>query len=152
MNTENQCFKVSLKELKLLLANSYVLALKTQNFHWNVEGAYFLMLHDLFEKQYEQLIEAIDDIAERIRTLNAYSPASMAEFLKITTLKESYTPQSYQEMIQLLMDDHQKIVSTLQKSIENLTSSSDQGTLDFLIQRLQAHEKATWILRSHIEK
>lgn len=141
----------TIKNLEILLADYYIVAVKTQNFHWNVEDARFSMLHELFGKQYEEMIEAIDEIAERIRTLGAYAPASMKKFLKLGTLKEeAESPKNSQAMIKILRDDHQKITNRLRHAIENL-ATSDQGTADLLTQHLQAHEKIAWILNSHIE-
>src|SRR3989338_4819327 len=90
-----------LKEiLSGVLADTYLLYLKTQNFHWNVTGSHFSMLHELFEKQYEELAEAVDTLAERIRALNFVTPASFAQFLALATLKEQSAVLDSDQMIQ----------------------------------------------------
>src|ERR1700722_16724899 len=80
--------QISVKELSKLLANTYLLYLKTQNYHWNVENFSFAMLHEFLDKQYKELADAVDEVAERIRMLDRYTPASFKEFLKLTTLHE----------------------------------------------------------------
>jgi len=139
-----------LSHLESMLANTYVIAIKTQNFHWNVRDARFHMLHDLFSQQYNQLAEAIDDIAERIRVLDGYAPASMKAYLKLANLKE-ITSVIYDgnTMLQELKADHLSMIRILRAAIEKISMTKDQGTLDFMIQRLQYHEKVAWILSSH---
>lgn len=143
--------KASIDKLEILLASTYALYLKTQNFHWNVQGQSFAMLHELFGEQYEELAEAIDEIAERIRMLGAKAPGSFEEYSKLSILKSATKSNDSKSMITELLADHSSIIKLLRDSISKIEKGDDQGTLDFCVGRLQAHEKAAWFLQSHIE-
>ncbi len=134
--------------LSEVLADTYVLYLKTQNFHWNVKGPSFPALHLLFEKQYGELAEAVDLIAERIRALGYLAPGSFAEFLKLTALDEGDGELPAQEMIVDLMRDHEKMAQHVRTLIPKAEKAHDQATVDLLSGRSAAHEKAAWMLRS----
>lgn len=140
----------SVEHLKILLANTYLLSLKTQNCHWNVISPNFSMLHEIFGNQYETLSEAIDEIAERIRMLEEKTPATFREFLKLTTLSENEDLKAPEIMVTSLLNDHEKIIAELRVILKELESSDDEGTIDFFIGRLRDHEKTAWILRSHL--
>ena len=140
----------SVEHLQQLLANTYLLALKTQNCHWNVISPNFSMLHELFGSQYDALSEAIDEIAERIRMLEEKTPATFQEFLKLTTLKENEKFMTAEMMLTSLLNDHEQIITELRTILKDLEASDDEGTIDFLIGRLRDHEKTAWILRSHL--
>jgi len=137
--------------LSAFLANTYVLYLKTQNFHWNVTGPLFQTLHKLFEKQYEDLAEAVDTIAERLRALSTKAPGSMRDFLQLTSLKESSGQLTAEEMLAELVHDHKKISQELHGMISQATSTGDEGSADLMIQRLRVHDKAAWMLESHLQ-
>lgn len=136
--------------LSILLADTYVLYTKTQKFHWNVIDERFYQLHKLWEEQYQELAEANDELAERIRMLQAPAPGSLKEFLSLTSLKESTTIPNGNAMLQELMTDHETIIQELHIGIILSTDHGDEGTADLLIQRLRAHEKMAWFLRSHL--
>ena len=140
------------QSLNEVLATTYVLYVKTQNFHWNLEGCHFFFLHKMFEGQYEELAEAIDTIAERIRLFKVKAPGSMKEFLELTLIKESTKPKDSKGMIQELLSDHETLSNLLHKKISEAQKFSDEGTADLYIQRLRAHDKTAWMLRSHLEK
>lgn len=142
--------KQAVEILSLLLANTYVLYLKTQKFHWNVVDQRFYSLHKMFEEQYEQLAEAIDVIAERIRMLEHPTPATMKEFLKLATLKETDNVPDAQQMIRTLVNDHEQIIREIRPKIAELTELHDDGSADMLIGRIREHEKTAWMLRSHL--
>src|SRR5437899_320158 len=95
------------KGLNHFLANNYLLYLKTQNYHWNVESHHFKALHMMFEEQYQELQEAVDEIAERIRALGHRSPGSFAEFVQLSTLHEAAHNPSADEMVKHLLSDHE---------------------------------------------
>lgn len=138
-------------ELTHLLADTYILYLKTQNFHWNVTGPFFPQLHALFEKQYEELAEAVDLIAERIRALGSPAPASFSEFLKLTSLKEGNSKLTAQMMVKSLMKDHETISHHLLIIFTQAEKANDQATIDLLTERMRAHDKTAWTLRSSLE-
>lgn len=142
---------ISVKILNSLLANSYVLAVKLQNFHWNVKDHRFYMLHEFFSDQYKDLIEAIDEIAERIRMLNEYVSATMSSYLKQSSIEEEIVNvSSGDKMLQSLVKDNLLIIDLLRSGIDQVSNTSDQGTLDFLINRLRYHEKILWMITSHL--
>jgi starvation-inducible DNA-binding protein len=150
----NQHLQKIADELTHLLADTYALYLKTQNFHWNVTGPYFPQLHKLFDDQYNELAEAVDVIAERIRALGSYTPASFSEFLKLSSLKEETGSKhiSAEEMIKRLMHDHETISHQLLQIFAKAEKANDQGTIDMLTERMRAHDKTAWMLRSSITK
>ena len=137
-------------DLSVILANTYVIYLKTQNFHWNVVDQRFYFLHKMLEDQYVQLAEANDTIAERIRILDHLSPATMKEFLRLATIKETDNVPSGQQMIRILTNDHEQMVRELRAKIAEFNDLKDDGSADMLIQRLREHEKTAWMLRSHL--
>ena len=137
--------------LSRLLADSYTLYLKTHNFHWNVKGPMFTTLHTLFETQYTELALAVDEIAERIRAVGAVAPGSYAAFARLTGIKESETPPSAVEMVEALAADQDAVVRSASAVLEAAQAAHDEVSADLAIQRMQVHEKAAWMLRSHLE-
>jgi starvation-inducible DNA-binding protein len=141
--------KVS-EELGHFLADTYALYLKTQNFHWNVTGPLFFTLHKMFEEQYQELATAVDEIAERIRSLGGYAPASFSQFMQLTSLKEEKGKLDAESMIDILLKDHEILMQHSMHLIETAQAADDEGTADLLIQRLKVHEKFAWMLRSSL--
>ena len=134
-----------------LLADEHVLYVKTRNFHWNVTGLDFGSLHALFEKQYDELSETIDEIAERIRALGGVAPGSMKEFLKLARLEEQPGDTlAAEKMIAALLSDYETVIRALRADIEVTGEAGDAGTDDFLTGILEAHEKTAWMLRAHL--
>lgn len=142
--------KALCRGLSKFLADSYLLYLKTQNYHWNVTGKMFQALHVLFEEQYKDLAEAVDVIAERIRALGEYAPGSFASFSKMTSIKEEASIPTAEEMIQNLVIGHETVVSTARELMAITDDCEDDVTADLLTQRMQVHEKYAWMLRSMI--
>jgi starvation-inducible DNA-binding protein len=149
--TESQTKTVA-DELTKLLADTYFLYLKTQNFHWNVKSVHFHSLHLMFEGQYEELSDAVDLIAERIRALGQPTPASFKQFSKLTDIKEATEVPSGTQMVAQLLEDHETICRHLRTSLKIVQKANDEGTADLMIARLQAHEKTAWMLRSTSDK
>jgi starvation-inducible DNA-binding protein len=137
--------------LAVLLADTYLLYVKTQNFHWNVIDSRFYSLHQLFQKQYEELAEAIDEIAERIRMLGKQAPGSMQQFQELSNLQETTASHSGDEMMRKLANDHAVIIEFLNTSIATSQELGDEGSADLMIQRLRAHDKQHWMLKSHLK-
>ncbi len=137
--------------LTAMLADSYTLYLKTQNFHWNVSGPMFTTLHTLFEVQYTDLALAVDEIAERVRALNEPVPGSFTEFAKIATVRESVGPVSAKAMIQILVKDQALLARSAERVIAAAETDGDTGSADLATRRLQQHDKNAWMLRSHLE-
>jgi starvation-inducible DNA-binding protein len=135
--------------LSNVLADTFTLYLKTHNFHWNVVGPTFHTLHLMFEEQYNELWLAGDVIAERIRALGCVAPGSYREFSKLTYLRESEEAVlSATEMIAELLRDHETCARTARWALSVAHTAVDAPTEDLLTQRLSAHEKAAWMLRS----
>ena len=134
--------------LSNVLADTFTLYLKTQNFHWNVVGPMFPTLHLMFEEQYNELWLAGDAIAERIRALGCTAPGSYREFSKLTYLREPEAVLSATEMIDELLRDHETCARTVRWALSVACKAVDKPTEDLLTQRLIAHEKAAWMLRS----
>lgn len=139
-----------INDLRHLLANTYVLYTKTQHFHWNVTGELFFMLHAAFEKQYEELAEAVDTLAERLRALNEYAPGTFQQFLELADLKATGNIPSAESMIKELLDDHEHITNQLEKMIKTAEEEEDQATMDMMIERQTHHQKTAWMLRSSL--
>jgi starvation-inducible DNA-binding protein len=137
--------------LAVLLSDTYMLYLKTQNFHWNVTGKMFGTLHALFEKHYLEMSIAIDDIAESIRELGFHAPATFDEFQKRTAIREPVGIPAAQEMILELIIGHEVVIETSRILLEAAQVAGDSATADLSVRRIQAHEKAAWMLRSHLE-
>jgi starvation-inducible DNA-binding protein len=135
--------------LQRLLSDEVLLYLKTRNFHWNVEGPDFSELHKLFETQYEQLDEIMDEVAERIRIIGGYAAGSMVEFQKYTSLQEVAGGACNQvRMEEALLRDHEQLARQLREFAEECGKVNDSGTQDFVTGVMQAHEKMAWMLRS----
>lgn len=137
--------------LSNLLADTYTLYVKTHNFHWNVTGPMFDTLHKLFEAQYTELQSAVDTIAERIRALGYPAPATFAQFLKLSSIKETEGTPRAQDMIRLLLEGQEAVVRTARTILPLAEKADDQPTLDMVTQRMQNHEKNAWMLRSLLE-
>lgn len=134
------------------LADTYILYLKTQNYHWNIVDPRFYSLHKLFEEHYEELAEALDLIAERMRMIDQIAPATMREFLELTELKEGNSGFSGDEMIRDLMNDNILMADKARAAIERATEVGDDGTMDMFTDRLRELEKRAWMLKSHLGK
>lgn len=134
--------------LSNVLADTFTLYLKTHNFHWNVVGPLFPTLHLMFEKQYNELWLASDAIAERIRAIGCSAPGSYREFSMRTYLREPEAVPSATEMIVELLNDHETCARTARRALSVARSAVDAPTEDLMTQRLIAHERAAWMLRS----
>ena len=132
------------------LANSYVLYVKSHGYHWNVRGPYFSTLHALFEAHYTDLALAVDEIAERIRALGKDAPGSMAQFHKLAELKEATGVPSAEDMIRDLAEDHLKMSKASAALIQAAEAEDDAVTADLATARQSFHDKAAWMLRSHL--
>ena len=140
-------------QLAKLLADEYILYTKTRNAHWNVEGPDFHSMHLFFESQYEQLDEIMDSVAERIRMIGHYAPATLKSFLQLTHLGE-LTERSNDSLgfIRELVEDHSTIIEFLRGNITPFANDyQDLGTSDFITGLMEDHEKMAWMLRSHLK-
>jgi starvation-inducible DNA-binding protein len=134
--------------LAKVLADTYTLYLKTHNYHWNVVGPMFNTLHLMFETQYNELALAVDQIAERIRSLGEPAPGSYLEFAELSSIGEDRDKPPAMEMVKRLVEGHEAVARTARSVFPVAEAAADEPTSDLLTQRLQIHEKTAWMLRS----
>jgi len=138
--------------LSKLLADTYTLYLTTHNFHWNVTGPMFNTLHLMFMGQYTELWNAVDPIAERIRSLGHAAPGSYAQFGRLSSIDDvPETPPKALEMVAILVKGHEAVARTARSIFPIADKASDEPTADLLTQRLTVHEQTAWMLRSLLE-
>ena len=140
-------------ELSKILADETVLYIKTKNAHWNIEGADFFDKHKFFETQFGQLDEVIDSVAERIRSIGHYAPATLKSYLGLTHLTEASSEKNDSHgFIKELLEDHESIIIVLREHIKSFTDVlHDAGSSDFVTGLMETHEKMAWFLRAHLE-
>jgi starvation-inducible DNA-binding protein len=141
------------REISKILADETVLYMKTKNAHWNVEGKDFFDKHKFFELQFEQLDEIIDSVAERIRSLGHYAPATLSSYLGLTHLTEQISEKNdSQGFVKELLIDHESIIIILRENINSFANDfHDVGSSDFITSLMETHEKMAWFLRSHLK-
>lgn len=138
-------------QLARLLADEFVLFTKTRNAHWNIVGADFHSMHIFFEEQYQQIEELLDSVAERIRKIGHYAPATLAQFSKLTHLTELMEGKNDStDFIKELLEDHETIIEFLRGNISTFADNfNDAGTSDFITGLMEIHEEMAWMLRAH---
>jgi DNA-binding ferritin-like protein (oxidative damage protectant) len=138
--------------LKKLLADSYTLYLQTHNFHWNVTGPQFRELHLMFEEQYTELADAVDVIAERVRTLGVAAPGTYKAFASLSSIEEVEGVPSSEEMVELLTQGHEKVVKTARQVLKTAQDAGDESTTSLVSDRMRVHEKTAWMLRATLRQ
>ena len=138
-------------QLAKLLADEFVLYTKTRNAHWNIEGPDFHAMHIFFESQYEQLDDIMDSVAERIRKIGHYAPATLNQFLQLTHLTEATANNNTSlGFIKELLEDHESIIEFIRGNINPFANDyKDAGTSDFITGLMETHEGMAWMLRAH---
>ena len=134
--------------LKKLLADSYTLYLQTHNFHWNVTGPQFRDLHLMFEEHYTELATAVDEIAERIRTLDIPAPGTYKAFASLTSIEEVEGVPEATQMVEILTGSHEKVVKTCRAVLAIAQQADDESTAALVGDRMRIHEKTAWMLRA----
>lgn len=134
--------------LKSLLADSYTLYLQTHNFHWNVTGPQFRELHLMFEEHYTELAVAVDDIAERIRTLDVVAPGTYKAFAQLSSIEEVDDIPSAKDMVDILTRGHEQVVRTARIVLKTAQQADDESTAALVSDRMRIHEKTAWMLRA----
>ena len=134
-----------------LLADTWVLYGKTHGFHWNVTGPMFTSLHAMFDTQYNELWDSLDEIAERIRALGLPAPFGDSTLTKLASIEEASSIPLAMDMVKQLMSDHEAVARTARSVFEIADAANDQPSADLLTQRLQVHEKTAWMLRSVLQ-
>ena len=145
--------KIIAEQLSKLLADEFVLYTKTLNAHWNLEGPDFHSVHLYFEQLYGQSQEYIDSVAERIRQLGHYAPATLNDFLKLTHLTEQLKGgNNSQDLIKNLLGDHEAVIEFIRSNVKEFDEAhKDAGTSDFVTSLMENHEKTAWMLRAHLK-
>ncbi len=138
--------------LSRLLADSYTLYLKTHNFHWNVTGPQFNSLHNMFMTQYTEIWNALDMIAERIRSLGYPAPGSYKQFVALSSIPEEEGVPKAKDMIRQLVAGQEAVTRTAREVFKVVEKANDQPTADLLTQRMEVHEKNAWMLRVLLEE
>ena len=138
----------SANALKILLSNTYALYLKTHGYHWNVEGPHFQSLHTQFMEQYTEMWTAVDELAERIRALGYYAPASYLAMSELSSIKEETGTPDWKHMVQSLAKGHQELAKIARDVLRIAEESEDDATADVVSPRITLHEKTAWMLRA----
>ena len=134
--------------MKKVLADTFALYLKAHNYHWNVEGSNFPQYHEFFGNLYKELHDAVDPIAEEIRSLDAYAPGSFTRFMELTEIEDEITVPAGVEMARRLMTDNERVLATLNVAFKLADQFDKKGLADFLAGRIDIHNKHAWMLRS----
>ena len=134
--------------LKVLLASTNSLSIKAQNFHWNVEGDNFPQYHEFFGNFYEEVYSSVDRIAEYIRTLDSYAPGSLTRYAELTIIEDQTKIPRPNLMFAELLSDNGKMIDLLNGCFVSAEEENKQGIANFIAERLDAHEKHSWMLRS----
>ena len=137
--------------LKKTLADTYAVYMKTHGYHWNVTGPEFRTLHLMFEEQYNEMWMALDQIAERIRSLGVFAPGSGAALSALTDIDDSSLEvPAARVMVETLLYDHEALIRNAREALSAADEAGDSGSEDLLTQRIQLHEKTAWMLRAYL--
>ena len=139
------------QNLKVLLSTQFSYSIKTQFFHWNVEGSDFGQLHDFFGTLYTDAFGAIDPIAEYIRTLDEYAPGSLTRFSEMTLVEDQLRIPSATLMLQETLKDTETILGLLKQTFDDANAEGKDGIADFLAGRLDIHGKWRWQLKAYLK-
>jgi starvation-inducible DNA-binding protein len=134
--------------LKIVLADTFTMYLKTQSFHWNVIGPNFPQYHDFFGNLYEELHGAVDPIAEQIRAVNSFAPSSLARIKELTRIEESDTIPTAERMFQILINDNNIVLDALKQAYDLAEKEDELALANFLQDRMDIHKKHGWMLRA----
>lgn len=152
VGVSDQARAATSEALGKVLSSSYSLLLQTQFCHWNVRGPFFDPLHQLFQRQYEELQVAVDDIAERIRALGHEAPGTFQQFQDLSVIRQKASFGNSDEMVACLLDGHEALVRLCKEAIAVAGQGGDEATEDMLTERVEVHGKVAWMLRATIEK
>lgn len=136
------------QQLRAALSDTYALYFKTHSYHWNVEGMDFNSLHNMFEAQYTEMWQATDELAERLRALDAYAPINYAQMVSETKIAQDNNVPNAKQMVKNLANGHETLIKTLGQALAMAQVANDEVTSDTLLGRMQVHEKTLWMLKS----
>lgn len=146
LNLDKEKTVKTVKQLNILLADYHVYYQKLRNFHWNIVGPHFFVLHDKFEEMYNDAKVKVDEIAERILTLRHQPTSNFSEYLELSNLKESSASMTDKEMIDTLLQDHGTILAQMKRVIDPAEENEDEGTIDMIGGYIADLEKTSWML------
>ncbi len=138
------------QHLDKLVANTYGLAVKTLNYHWNVTGPNFKTVHEMLGEQYNEMILAIDELAERMRMLHVKVEATFEHFSKNNSIGNGNKELNCSEMLKDLANGHQQLIKMLKEGIEIAEKNNDDATADILTTRIEAHDKYAWMILASV--
>lgn len=136
--------------LNQVLADSYALMSLTHLAHWNIEGPGFFALHAAFQTQYEELFTAVDEIAERIRALNAYAIGGLGTLAQTAAMEEFAAPLTQENYVKRLIATNEKLLADAARARDLAGKVNDPESQDLMIGRITLHQKTTWMLRSFL--
>jgi len=151
MDTQTQTKTQVVDALRQVVADSYALMGHTHLCHWNVEGPNFFALHTAFEEQYTELFSAIDEIAERIRALGAYSPGGLSSLSRMAGFQDIEEDAPASKMVESLVNLNEILIRHAGEARDAAAAADDKETEDMMIARIQVHEKTCWMLRSFLK-
>jgi starvation-inducible DNA-binding protein len=137
-----------IQEMKVCLASTFSFYLKSHGFHWNVEGPNFPQYHEFLGNLWEEVFGAVDPLAENLRTLDAYAPASFSRYKDLSIVKDEINIPEPISMMSKLRNDNQALIEQLTKTQALAEKNKKMGLANFLQDRILAHEKHGWMLRS----
>lgn len=140
-----------IKAMKIAFASEYSYFLKAQFYHWNVTGPDFFEYHGLFGAVYEEVQDSIDPFAENIRKIGGFTPASFARLSMLTEIDDEIEVKPAMAMIQELLEDGEKMLKVLKMVYDIAEANGQHGLSNFLAERLDAHQKHNWMLRSSLK-
>ena len=135
-----------------LMSDTYVLYFSTQSFHWNVRGPHFHALHSMFEKQYDELAEAVDTLAERMRAVGMLAPCSLGQIANAASLPLDHGAPPARGMVEILLRGHEHLARAARDAADLAERADDDVTNDLMIERATEHEKTAWMLRATLEE
>lgn len=138
--------------MRKVLANSFAFYVKAQNYHWNVEGKDFPQYHEFFGCLYKEVYDSIDTTAEEIRALGEYAPGSLKRFIELSDIQEEVAVPNLQQMLATLYTDNNTIINNLNATFKQAEAFDQQGLMDFLAGRIDAHKKHAWMLRASMKE
>lgn len=136
------------EKMKVLLGTVFAFYLKAHGFHWNVEGENFKEYHALFGDLYEEVWGSVDDIAEHIRAIDAYAPASLGRYYQLSTVKDEANIPTAMQMVKILLADNDKVLEALKDAYDAAEAAGEIGLSNFIQDRTDIHKKHGWMLRA----
>jgi starvation-inducible DNA-binding protein len=138
--------------LKVLLASTQSFAIKTQNFHWNVEGSNFPQYHDFFNTLYEDVNATIDPIAEYIRILGQYTPGSLSRYTELSIIQDQTKVPRAELMFVELLQNCETMTELVVAMFDEATNERQQGIANYMAELQDLYGKKAWFIRSTLKR